>query len=103
MVLCLVEMSPIQALERSLPLRPLGLGYLEAVTRDNIGYCTATVIAALDLATGEVRTPSADRAVDGRSVCHPGHRCSIHARQRVEQVYTIHSRWSTFGSKNLLN
>ncbi len=62
LVLCVDEKSQIQALERSQPLLPLGLGYVE-VTHDYKRHGTTTLFAALDVATGEVMTP-----------CKPRHR-----------------------------
>ena len=54
LVLCVDEKSQIQALERSQPLLPLGLGYVEGVTHDYKRHGTTTLFAALDIATGEV-------------------------------------------------
>ena len=56
LVLCVDEKSQIQALERTQPLLPLGLGYLEGVTHDYIRHGTTTLFAALDLASGQVLT-----------------------------------------------
>jgi putative transposase len=56
MVLCVDEKSQIQALERTQPMLPLGLGYVEGVTHDYIRHGTTTLYAALDIATGEVIT-----------------------------------------------
>ena len=46
--------AQVQALERSQPLLPLGLGYAEGVTHDYKRHGTTTLFAALDVATGEV-------------------------------------------------
>ena len=54
MVLCVDEKSQIQALDRTQPLLPLGLGYLEGVTHDYIRHGTTTLFAALDIASGQV-------------------------------------------------
>jgi len=54
MVLCVDEKSQIQALDRTQPLLPLGLGYAEGVTHDYIRHGTTTLFAALDIATGKV-------------------------------------------------
>jgi len=62
-VLCVDEKSQIQALERSQPMLPLGLGYVEGVTHDYKRHGTTTLFAALDIATGEVLTQ-----------CKPRHR-----------------------------
>ena len=54
MVLCVDEKSQIQALNRTQPILPLGLGYVEGVTHDYIRHGTTTLFAALDIATGKV-------------------------------------------------
>jgi putative transposase len=56
LVLCVDEKSQIQALDRSQPLLPLGLGYAEGVTHDYVRHGTTTLFAALDVATGAVMT-----------------------------------------------
>ena len=63
MVLCFEAKTQIQAMERTQPLLPMGLGYSEGATHDYIRYGTTTLCAALDLATGEVLTQ-----------CRPRHR-----------------------------
>jgi len=63
MVLCVDEKSQVQALERTQPLLPLGLGYVEGVTHDYRRHGTTTLFAALDIASGEVLTQ-----------CKPRHR-----------------------------
>lgn len=54
LVLCVDEKSQIQALQRTQPLLPLGLGYVEGVTHDYVRHGTTTLFAALDLASGKV-------------------------------------------------
>jgi len=56
MVLCVDEKSQIQALERTQPLLPLGMGYVEGVTHDYMRHGTTTLFAALDVASGQVTT-----------------------------------------------
>ena len=56
LVLCVDEKSQIQALDRSQPILPMGLGYVEGVTHDYIRHGTTTLFAALDIATGHVLT-----------------------------------------------
>jgi putative transposase len=56
MVLCVDEKSQIQALDRTQPVLPMGLGYLEGITHQYKRHGTLTLFAALDLATGEVIT-----------------------------------------------
>lgn len=53
-VLCVDEKSQCQALERTQPVLPVGLGYVEGVTHDYIRHGTLTLFAALDVARGEV-------------------------------------------------
>jgi len=62
-VLCVDEKSGIQALERTQPMLPLGLGYVEGVTHDYRRHGTTTLFAALDTANGKVITQ-----------CRPRHR-----------------------------
>jgi putative transposase len=54
LVLCVDEKSQIQALERTQPNLPLGLGYVEGVTHDYTRHGTTTLFAALDIQTGAV-------------------------------------------------
>src|SRR5215469_8290890 len=55
-VLCVDEKSQIQALDRTQPLLPLGLGYIEGITHDYFRHGTTTLFAALDIANGQVLT-----------------------------------------------
>jgi putative transposase len=48
------EKSQIQALERTQPMLPLGLGYVEGVTHHYLRHGTTTLFAALDPLTGTV-------------------------------------------------
>jgi transposase len=63
LVLCVDEKSQIQALERTQPVLPLGLGYLEGVTHDYFRHGTTTLFAALNVLDGSVI-----------SQCKPRHR-----------------------------
>jgi putative transposase len=63
LVLAVDEKSQIQALERTQPVLPLGLGYIEGVTHDYVRHGTTTLFAALDVANGAVITQ-----------CKPRHR-----------------------------
>jgi transposase len=63
LVLCVDEKSQIQALERTQPILPIGLGYAEGVTHDYFRHGTVTLFAALDIVTGGVI-----------SQCRPRHR-----------------------------
>jgi len=60
-VLSVDEKSQTQALERTQPLLPMGLGYVEGVTHDYVRHGTTTLFAALDIATGEVLTQCSRR------------------------------------------
>ncbi|MFH1219059.1 MAG: IS630 family transposase [Candidatus Eisenbacteria bacterium] len=53
-VLCVDEKSQIQALDRTQPVLPMGLGYVEGVTHDYVRHGTTTLFAALDIASGTV-------------------------------------------------
>jgi transposase len=53
-VLCVDEKSQIQALDRTQPLLPMRPGLPERRTHDYVRHGTATLFAALDIATGEV-------------------------------------------------
>jgi len=63
MVLCVDEKSQIQALDRTQPTLPSGLGYVQGVTHDYIRHGTTTLFAALNLVSGKVLTQ-----------CKPRHR-----------------------------
>ncbi|MGH7914922.1 MAG: IS630 family transposase, partial [Candidatus Binataceae bacterium] len=63
LVLCVDEKSQGQALERTQPVLPLGLGYLEGVTHDYYRHGTTTLFAALNVLDGSVITQ-----------CKPRHR-----------------------------
>ena len=56
LVLCVDEKSQIQALDRTQPLLPLGIGYAEGITHDYVRHGATTLFAALDIATGAVLT-----------------------------------------------
>lgn len=54
LVLCVDEKSQVQALERTQPVLPMGLGYVEGVTHDYYRHGTTTLFAALDILAGDV-------------------------------------------------
>jgi len=54
LVLCVDEKSQIQALERTQPALPMGLGYVEGVTHDYFRHGTTTLFAALNVQSGQV-------------------------------------------------
>jgi transposase len=63
LVLCVDEKSQVQALERTQPVLPMGLGYIEGVTHDYFRHGTTTLFAALNVLDGSVI-----------SQCRPRHR-----------------------------
>ena len=63
LVLCVDEKSQIQALQRTQPVLPMGLGYVEGVTHDYFRHGTTTLFAALNVLDGSVITQ-----------CKPRHR-----------------------------
>src|SRR5271155_3013599 len=63
LVLCVDEKSQVQALERTQPVLPMGLGYVEGITHDYYRHGTTTLFAALDIVDGGVI-----------SQCKPRHR-----------------------------
>ena len=62
-VVCVDEKSQIQALERTQPFRPVAPGSVERRTHDKVRHGTTTLVAALEVATGQVT-----------DACHPRHR-----------------------------
>ena len=60
-VLCVDEKTQIQALQRTQPLLPMGLGYVTGVTHDYIRHGTTTLFAALDVANGAIVTQCKQR------------------------------------------
>ena len=54
LVLCVDEKSQCQALERTQPMLPMGLGYVEGVTHDYKRHGTTTLFAALNVLNGAV-------------------------------------------------
>ena len=60
-VLCADKKSQIQALERTQPMLPMGMGYLEGVTHDHKCHGTTTLFAALAIANGQALTQCKQR------------------------------------------
>lgn len=85
LVLCVDEKSQVQALERTRPVLPMGLGYVEGITHDYVRHGTTTLFAALDIADGSVITQ-----------CKPQHRHQEflaflrHVDQQVTQDLDVH-------------
>ncbi|OLI67098.1 hypothetical protein IXO159_06535, partial [Xanthomonas oryzae pv. oryzae] len=69
LVLCVDEQSQVQALERTQPVLPMGLGYVEGITHDDVRHGTTPLFAALDVANGSVITQCKPRT-DIRSFSH---------------------------------
>lgn len=63
LVLCVDEKSQCQALERTQPMLPMGVGYVEGVTHDYVRHGTTTLFAALNVLSGAVL-----------ATCKPRHR-----------------------------
>jgi hypothetical protein len=80
-VLAADEKSQIQALSRTQPVLPTGLGYIEGITHDYVRHGTTTLFAALDIATGTVFTE-----------CKPRHRHqeSLSFLKRIDSVVPAH-------------
>lgn len=55
LVLCVDEKSQCQALERTQPILPMGIGYAEGVTDNYFRHGVTTLFSALNVATGEVQ------------------------------------------------
>src|SRR3954468_2884389 len=60
-VLCLDEKSQVQALDRTKPTLPMGVGVPERQTHDYVRHGTTTLFAALEVATGKVTDRCYDR------------------------------------------
>jgi len=54
LVLCVAEKSQVQALQRTQPVLPMGLGYVEGITHDYVRHGTTTLFAALNIANGTI-------------------------------------------------
>jgi transposase len=61
-VVCIDEISQIQALDRTAPILPIRPGLPEKATDDYVRHGTTTLLAALEVATGKVT-----------DACHPRH------------------------------
>ena len=85
MVLCVDEKTQIQALNRTQPMLPMGLGYVEGVTHDYVRHGTTTLFAALDIATGNIFAE-----------CKPRHRHQEylsflkHVDQNIPETMDVH-------------
>lgn len=61
LVLCCDEKSQCQALERTQPGLPLGIGHIKTATHDSIRHSTLTLFAALDYLEGKLITTIAEQ------------------------------------------
>jgi putative transposase len=93
LVLCVDEKSQVQALERTQPVLPMGLGYLEGITHDYVRHGTTTLFAALDVANGSIL-----------SQCKPRHRHQEflsflrHIEANVPQHLDVHLICDNYGT-----
>jgi putative transposase len=109
LVLCVDEKSQCQALERTQPMLPMGLGYVEGVTHDYVRHGTTTLFAALNVLNGAVLAEckprhrhqeflaflrSIDKAVPAELDVH----CIVdnygsHKHPKVKAWMAAHPRW----------
>jgi putative transposase len=61
LMLCVDEKIQIQSLNRTQPVLPIGLGYVEGITHDYARHGATTLFAALDVATGALFTEGKPR------------------------------------------
>ena len=105
LVLCVDEKSQIQALDRTQPLLPLGLGYVEGVTHDYVRNGITTLFVALDIAyLGMTSSPSFVRAPEGNGYCEWFIRILKENLLWVRSFATVEElRWALLEFKNLYN
>jgi putative transposase len=95
-VFCVDEKSQMQALERTQPMLPMGLGYVEGVTHDYRRHGNTTLFAALDRRKGEVLPP-----------CRPRHRHQAYLgllteiEKNVPETWVCTSSWTTTPRTNI--
>src|SRR5271156_5383390 len=93
LVLCVDEKSQVQALERTQPVLPMGLGYVEGVTHDYYRHGTTTLFAALNVLDGSVI-----------SQCKPRHRHQEfigflnHLKRQVPATLAVHLVADTYAT-----
>ena len=85
LVLCVDEKSQCQALERTQPMLPMGLGYVEGVTHDYVATARPRCSRRSTCSTARC-SPSAGRAIGIRSSWLPAH----HRSRRCRPSSTIH-------------
>jgi len=54
LALCVGEKNQCQALERTQPMLPVGLGYVEGITHDYVRHSATTLFAAMNVLNGGV-------------------------------------------------
>ncbi len=91
-MLCVDEKNQIQALNRTQPLLPMGLGYVEGVTHDYVRHGTTTLFAAPNIATGQVLTRCKRRHRHQEYLNFLKHK---HVDASVPQALDIHWWWIT--------
>jgi len=95
LVLSVDEKSQIQALERTQPVLPMGLGYVEGVTHDYYRHGTTTLFAALNVLDGSVI-----------SQCKPRHRHQEflsflnHLERQIPEDLTVHLIADNYATHN---
>ncbi len=89
----LMKKLQVQALQRTQPVLPMGLGYIEGITHDYIRHGTTTLFAALDVANGSILTQ-----------CKPRHRhqeflCFLrHIEANVPEHLDVHLICDNYGT-----
>lgn len=83
LVLCVDEKNQCQALERTQPMLPLGLGYVEGVTHDYVRHGTTTLFAALNVLNG---------AILAESKAHHRHQEFLAFLRSIDKAVSLHWR-----------
>src|SRR5438067_1124743 len=108
-ILCCDEKSQCQALERTQPGLPLGIGHIRTKTHDYIRHGTLTLFAALNYLEGKLITRLAARhrhqewlaflkTIDEETPGHPAihiiaHNCATHKHPTVTRCLDRHARF----------
>ncbi len=96
-VLCVDEKSQCQALERTQPMLPMGLGYVEGVTHDYVRHGTTTLFAALNVLNGAVLA-TASPGTATRSFC----RSCVRSIRPFRLIWTSTAFWTTTAPTSIL-
>jgi transposase len=78
LVLCCDEKSQCQALERTQPGLPLGVGHIRTATHDYIRHGTVTLFAALDYLSGKIHHTTAARHTNAEWLAFLKHLDKVH-------------------------